>query len=94
VLAGDTAPTRELIADGRTGLLAPLFDADTQADAALRVLRDPAAHRPLGEAARRTVEERHGLAVAIPALKAFFERAAARRPAAVPDSPTPRAVTL
>jgi glycosyltransferase involved in cell wall biosynthesis len=77
VLASDTAPVREVIAPGETGLLEPLFDADRLAAAALRVLADPAAFAPLGVAARRRIEERYSLEVCLPRLKDYFGRVAA-----------------
>jgi glycosyltransferase involved in cell wall biosynthesis len=74
VLAADTPPVREVLTPDRTGLVAPLFDLDQQLDIALRVLADPGAFRPLGQAARINMVERFGLDVAIPQLKAYFER--------------------
>ena len=56
----------------------PLFDADRLTATALRVLDDPLAFRALGMAARRRIEERYSLEVAVPKLKAYFERAASR----------------
>src|SRR5262249_35472016 len=47
VLGSDTAPVRELIRHGDNGLLAAFYDVEGLADLALRVLNDPAAHRPL-----------------------------------------------
>jgi glycosyltransferase involved in cell wall biosynthesis len=85
VLAGEVEPVREIIEPGRHGLFAPLFDLDQLTRVALRVLDDPAAHAPLGEAGRRLVEERYSLEVAIPALADFFERVARRR--GRPDAP-------
>jgi glycosyltransferase involved in cell wall biosynthesis len=76
VLAGDTAPAREIVEPGRHGMLAPLFDQDELTRTALCVLDDPAAHAPLGEAGRRLVEEKYSLEVAVPALKVFLERVA------------------
>jgi glycosyltransferase involved in cell wall biosynthesis len=61
---------------GVNGLVEPLFDIDRLADTALRVLADPAAHRHLGQAARRLMEERYSLEVAVPALRAYLERQA------------------
>jgi glycosyltransferase involved in cell wall biosynthesis len=91
VLAGDTAPVRELIEHGRTGLLAPLFDAEALAEAALGVLEAPGEFAALGRAARAAVEARYGLDVAMPALKAFFERVAARAaPTSSPDEQSPQ----
>ena len=45
--------------------------------AALRVLDDPAAHQPLGQAARQLMESRYSLDVAVPALRDFFEKQSA-----------------
>ena len=78
VLAADVAPVRELIRPGQSGLVEPLFDVERLAEAALRVLADPAAFGPLGQAGRRLVQEQYSLDVAIPALKEFFERTALR----------------
>jgi glycosyltransferase involved in cell wall biosynthesis len=77
VLGSDVPPVREVIEPGRTGLVEPLFDVDRLAETALRVLDDPAAFRPLGQAARALVEERYSLDVAVPDLKDYFERVAA-----------------
>lgn len=74
VLAGDVPSAREIIRPGENGLLAPLFDEDALVAAALRVLDDPPAFRPLGLAARRTIEERYSLETAIPELREYFER--------------------
>jgi glycosyltransferase involved in cell wall biosynthesis len=80
VLAGDVAPVREAITDGVNGLLGPLFDDEALAEAALRVLDDPAAFRPLGQQARACAEENYGLDTTVPALRDFFERVAGIRP--------------
>ncbi|MBM3980277.1 MAG: glycosyltransferase [Planctomycetes bacterium] len=61
VLASDTAPVREVIEHGRTGLLAPFFDPDAFADLADRVLSDPGAYKPLGAAGAARVRARYGL---------------------------------
>jgi glycosyltransferase involved in cell wall biosynthesis len=76
VLGSDVPPVRELISPGVNGLTEPLFDTDRQAEAALRVLADPAAFRPLGEAGRQLIAEKYSLEVSIPELKDYFERAA------------------
>jgi glycosyltransferase involved in cell wall biosynthesis len=77
VLASDTAPVREVIEPGRTGLLEPLFDLERMAGTALRVLKDPEAYRSLGEAARALMQEKYSLDVAVPQFKGYFERVAA-----------------
>jgi len=76
VLASDVPPVREMIEHGRNGLVAPFFDTDSLAETALRVLNDPAAHRALGVAARAEMQAKYSLDVAIPQLKAYFERVA------------------
>jgi glycosyltransferase involved in cell wall biosynthesis len=77
VLAADSEPVREFIDPGRTGLVEPFFDVDRFVDTACRVLADPAAFRPPGDAARRVLEEKYSLDAATPRLKAYLEREAA-----------------
>jgi glycosyltransferase involved in cell wall biosynthesis len=74
VLAADVPPVREVIEPGVNGLVENLFDVDRLTETALKVLDDPAAFRPLGVEARRRVEERYSLDVAVPELRAYFER--------------------
>jgi glycosyltransferase involved in cell wall biosynthesis len=76
VLAGDTPPVREVLRHEQTGLIEPLFDVDSLATTALRVLENPQRYRPLGQAARHMVEEHYSLDVCVPALKDYFERVA------------------
>jgi glycosyltransferase involved in cell wall biosynthesis len=76
VLASDVAPVREVIAPGLNGLVEPLYDTERQLETALHVLDDLASFRPLGEAARRLMEERYSTDAAIPQLKDYFERIA------------------
>ena len=89
VLASDQACTREYISHGRNGLLCDFFDVEAMAELAVRVLKDPAAHRPLGEAARRTMEQTYSVDVTLPKIKAMFERVASR-----PRAPSERAERL
>jgi glycosyltransferase involved in cell wall biosynthesis len=74
VLGSDTAPVREVIKHGKTGLLADFFDADALATEALRALRDPAVYRALGSAAREEVEARFGLDRTFPRVWDLFTR--------------------
>jgi glycosyltransferase involved in cell wall biosynthesis len=78
VLGSDTPPVREAIESGRTGLLADFFSPDSFAVVAGRVLDDPAAHRPLGEAARRLILERYSLDVCLPKFETLLRDALAR----------------
>lgn len=83
VLASDVPSVREFIEPGRNGLVEPLFDVDRLTCVALRVLADPDEFRPLGEAARRLIDEHYDLDVAVPELKAYFEQVVSRRPSIV-----------
>jgi glycosyltransferase involved in cell wall biosynthesis len=76
VLASDVPPVREVIEPGVHGLVEPLFDVDRLTRTALRVLDDPGSFQPMGEAARRLIEETYSLDVCVPALKGYFERVA------------------
>lgn len=78
VLASDVEPVREVIEPSINGLVEPLFDVDRLTETTLRVLDDPAAYRPLGQAARDLMESRYSLDVAVPALRSYFERQASR----------------
>ena len=78
VLASDQACTREYITHGRNGLLCDFFDVERIAKQAVDVLKDPAAFRVLGDAARLTIEENYSLDVSLPKIKALFERVVAR----------------
>lgn len=63
VLASDTAPVRELVTHGRTGLLCPFFDVDGFVATADRVLNDPAAFTPLGAAGAELIRTEYRLDV-------------------------------
>jgi glycosyltransferase involved in cell wall biosynthesis len=75
VLASNTAPVREVIEPGRTGLLADFFDVDGFADAAGRVLDAPQEYRPLGRAGVELVRERYSLDVCLPQMLALYREA-------------------
>ena len=72
VLASDTDPHREVVAHGRTGLLVDGRDMDGLARQALAVLVEPAAYRPLGDAASVMVRERYSQDVCLPRLAERF----------------------
>jgi glycosyltransferase involved in cell wall biosynthesis len=74
VLAWDTAPVREFITHGQTGLLVSPDDLEAALKQACAVLEDPRAHRPLGEAAARMVREQYSQEVTMPALAAHFTK--------------------
>jgi glycosyltransferase involved in cell wall biosynthesis len=77
VLASDTAPVREVIRDGSSGLLVDFFDIDGLAERAVAVLSDPPAYHELGERGVALVRERYALDVTLPKLIHWFERSVA-----------------
>lgn len=86
VVGSSTAPVLEVIEHGRNGLLVDFFDGEGLARAIAAVLADPAAHRPLGQAARRHVVAHYDLrSVCLPRqLRLLDALAAGQRPEATP----------
>jgi glycosyltransferase involved in cell wall biosynthesis len=89
VVASDTAPVREVIEHGRTGLLTDFFDGDALVRTIERVIDGPTAHRPLGTAGGRLVAERYSTEVCLPRLARLFEQTAGRVPNLVDESRSP-----
>jgi glycosyltransferase involved in cell wall biosynthesis len=77
VLASDTDPVREMIEDGRNGLLCGFFDVDGFTARAVGVLRDPAAFSHLGQCAADWTRRDYAIDVTLPRLARLFERAIA-----------------
>ena len=94
VVAGDLPAVRELVEDGRTGLLVDGSDPEAVAAALGGLSRDPALRRRLGEGGRARVEAEFALPAAVDRLEACFVAARRSRPApAVPaDRSTPTMV--
>lgn len=61
IIGSRTAPVEEVITDGETGLLVDFFSPEAVAAAVVRALECPGEMRPMGEAARRLVQERYDL---------------------------------
>jgi len=80
VLASDTDPVREVITHGENGLLNDFFDVEGFADQALKVLRDPNAHRSLGRAGAKMVHERFSLDYCFPRLAEFYQQVSLSAP--------------
>ncbi len=74
VLASDTEPVREMIEDGRNGLLCAFFDVEGFAAKAIEVLRDPRAYRHLGHSAVARIHEDYAIDVILPRLVRLFEK--------------------
>jgi glycosyltransferase involved in cell wall biosynthesis len=75
VLASNTAPVREMIKHEENGLLADFFDVEGFANLAGKVLDDPAAYKPLGQAASKLIQDRYSLQVCLPQMLALYEDA-------------------
>jgi len=72
VLATDNEPHREVINSEQTGILIDGHDSEGFVRAALAVLADPAAFRPLGDAGAALVQERYSQDVCLPRLAEQF----------------------
>jgi glycosyltransferase involved in cell wall biosynthesis len=72
VVASDTAPVREVVADGETGLLGDFFRPEEFAERALRLLDDPGTARGLGDRAAAHVRDRYSLEVCLPKFDALL----------------------
>src|SRR3954447_6952938 len=81
VLGSATSPVMEMIKDGENGLMADFFSPEEIAAKAMRVLKDPAAFRPLGRAAERMIVERYSLEAVLPQMLQMYEDALEARPA-------------
>jgi len=79
VMASDTEPHREVVEPGRTGLLVEGQDTEALARRALAVLADPAAYRPLGDAAAAAARERYSQDACLPRLAEQFSALAAAK---------------
>ncbi|MHC4400773.1 MAG: glycosyltransferase [Planctomycetota bacterium] len=74
VLASDTAPVLEMIQHEKNGLLGGFSDVDGLAKLALRVLADPEAYRPLGQAGVEMIHQGYSLARKLPEMLGLYER--------------------
>jgi glycosyltransferase involved in cell wall biosynthesis len=76
VMASDTEPHREVIADGQTGLLVDPHDPEAMLRRALAVLDDPATYRPIGDAAAELVRRDYSQDACLPRLAERFNELA------------------
>jgi len=74
VLASDVGGHRELIEDGRTGILFPAGDAHALADAALRLLNEPERWPELRANGRCFVEEERNWAASVARYRDIYQR--------------------
>lgn len=81
VVVSDAGGMREIVEDGRTGLVVPAGDAAALAAALSRLLADPALRARLGEAAQVQVEREFSARAVLEAFSRAVEQArASRRP--------------
>jgi glycosyltransferase involved in cell wall biosynthesis len=72
VLASDTAPVREVIHHGRTGLLVDFFDIEAMCQTACEVLDSPGDYDHLGSAGVGLIGDRYSLEVCLPVLRSLY----------------------
>jgi predicted O-methyltransferase YrrM len=77
LIASDQTCVREYVVPGENGLLVNFFDHEALARRAMEVLDHLPDYQSMRQAAMRTVIEEFSLDVAMPKIKAFFERVAA-----------------
>lgn len=90
IVTTDVPGCREIVADGRNGLLVPVRDADALADALAVLLRDPDRRRAMGRAGRALVEAEFSLDVVIARTADLYgdpTAAIQARPALSPPTP-------
>ncbi|KFE35877.1 glycosyltransferase [Thioclava atlantica] len=79
IVASDTAPVREVIADGQTGRLVDFFDIPGWSRALTEGLAEPGSFAPMRASARAFICEHHDLkSRCLPRLISFVEEAAAQ----------------
>lgn len=79
IVASDTGGIPDMIVDGETGLLSPVKDADALERGILKLLKDPALCRRLGENARRKAETEFSMEQNIERLLAVYETVGIRK---------------
>ena len=73
-IASNAGGPREIVLDGRTGILVPPGDAVALADAISRLLADPEERRRLGDAADADVRERFSADRTVNGVEAVYDR--------------------
>ena len=79
LIGSDTPPVREVLQEGRNGLLVDFFSPQAVADRVEEVLKHPEKYRPLRQAARQTVLERYRLGDCLARHARLIEDVAERR---------------
>jgi glycosyltransferase involved in cell wall biosynthesis len=71
-LTSNSAPVRDIVFDGETGLLLAPYDIDALVEQMLEVLAQPGKFKPLREAARDLMVENYSFEVCLPKLAGFY----------------------
>ena len=79
VLASDTAPVREVIQPGITGLLTDFFDTEAMAGRMCEVLDRPDDYRHLGRNGADMIREQYSLDVCLPQMLSLYQDAVRSR---------------
>jgi glycosyltransferase involved in cell wall biosynthesis len=77
IIASDTAPVREAIAHGQTGILFDFFDSAALAGHVIEALANPGKMAPLRQAARAHAVAQYDVRQCLPRMLALVERVAA-----------------
>ena len=79
VVATAVGGTPEIVAEGKTGLLAPPADSAALAAAMLELMQDPERRRRLGETAQRNAAQRFSFAVTAQQYQGLYDELLGRR---------------
>lgn len=72
IVASDTAPVKEVIKDGKNGLLADLYAPEAIAEQIVKAIQKP--NPKLGEQARKTIEKHYSIGAVLPQFVQFFSK--------------------
>lgn len=93
VIGSDTPPVREVIEDGKNGLLVDFFSPEKMASRVGDVLDHPADMQPIKTAARKTIENRYALKNLLPLHIALIKNLAHGRIPPTPPARPPKDAT-
>lgn len=74
VIASDIGPVREIIVDGKDGILIPQKDPNALRSAIIKLIKNKELRKQIGEQGRKTVIERFSLSKAIKKIEEVYER--------------------
>ena len=74
VIATAVGGNVEIVQDGRTGLIVPADDVEAMTDAILRLFRDPAQAKAMGDAGRVAVDRHYSLQAMVAAYQQVYDQ--------------------